>query len=336
MAAADGQTFSGQSAQTQAAFNAAYGSGAASAWEAEHNAAIGYSTPSTPTAPTNYTTLDTGYGANVQAAQMAMQAAANAAQQAYLNAKLNLDSEDLALRKAQQAWTETVQRAGLTGIFEGQPTFPAMQYYANTFGAWNQPALNQPTLAAQAQWAQLYGQNAPPYQGQQTLGALQQQFGQALASIQEARAAQGQQQQQAQAYLNLLAQLRGPADWAKYQQVLGATPGGMRDLTAAAMGQYIPGGGATTGVQPTPVSLQSMQQQIAAGGGAAGQLSGLPAPNQLAPQSWRNLAPSQQQLLIGAYEAQGWNPDDVRALFSQSLPRYASNAPMAGTFRLAA
>jgi hypothetical protein len=261
--------------------------------------------------PVALDTSSTGYGANVQAAQMALQAAANAAQQAYLNAKLNLDTEDLALRKAQQAWTETVQRAGLTGTFEGQPTLPAMQSYAQLFGAWGVPT-----------------------QGQQTLAALQQQFGQALAAQQEARAAQGQQQQQAQAYLNLLANLRGPADWAKYQQVLGATPGGMRDLVAAAMGQYIPGGGATTGVQPTPVSLQSIQQQIAAGGGTGGQLGQLPAPNQLAPQSWAHLAPSQQQLLIGAYEAQGWNPDDVRALFAQSLPRYATNAPQAGTFRL--
>jgi hypothetical protein len=267
---------------------------------------------------------------------MALQAASNAAQQAYLNAKLNLDTEDLALRKAQQAWTETVQRAGLTGIFEGQPTFPAMQYYANTFGYWNQPAINQPTQGTLRQQAELFGAYGEPQPGQQTLAALQQRFGQALAAQQEARAAQAQQQQQAQAYLNLMANLRGPADWAKYQQVLGATPGGMRDLVAAAMGQYIPGGGATTGVQPTPVSLQSVQQQIASGGGTAGQLSGLPAPNQLAPQSWANLTPSQQELLLGAYEAQGWNKDDVRALFSQSLPRYASNAPMAGTFRLAA
>src|SRR5262245_62421119 len=145
-------------------------------------------------------------------------------------------------------------------------------------------------------------------------------------------------QQQAQSYLNLLSGLRGPADWAKYQQVLGATPGGMRDLVSAAMGQYMPGGGATTGVQPQAASLQTLQQQVAGGGTAQGaqQLGQLPAPNQLAPQAWRNLAPSQQELLLGAYENQGWNKDDVRALLSQSLPRYASNAPQAGTWRLAA
>lgn len=289
------------------------------------------------------------YGANVNAAQMALQAASNAAQQAYLNAKLNLESEDLAFRKAQEAFQEEVTKAGLTGLWQGAPTQAAMQYYANTFGTWATPGANAQTLASQQQafaqqqqLAQLYGQyygtGQAPTAGQQTLAAQQQQWQQALQAQQEARAAQAQQQQQAQSYLNLLSGLRGPADWAKYQQVLGATPGGMRDLVSAAMGQYMPGGGATTGVQPQAASLQTLQQQVAGGGTAQGaqQLGQLPAPNQLAPQAWRNLAPSQQELLLGAYENQGWNKDDVRALLSQSLPRYASNAPQAGTWRLAA
>jgi hypothetical protein len=409
MAARDGQTLGGQSLETQNAFRAAYGSGAESAWESEHNAAIGggggggtWATNATPTE------VGGGTGANIQGAQMALQAAQNAANQAYLNAKLNLDSEDLAFRKATQAFQNSLNESAVTGIYKGQPTLPAMQSYANLFGTWAVPTAGQETLASRLQTANLLG----TYSGQQTLQAQrqqgeltgyimgqggaptpqaiqnffntsplgawareyarqnpqlldpatqrqllatrgwifdpsenlgaptmqmqQQQFGQALASIQEARAAQAQQQQQAQAYLNLLAQLRGPADWAKYQQVLGATPQGMRDLTAAAMGQYIPGGGATTGQQPTAASLQSLQQQVAGGTPATAQLGQLPAPNQLAPQAWKALAPSQQQLLVGAYEAQGWNPDDVRALFAQSLPRYASNAPQGGTWRLAA
>jgi hypothetical protein len=41
MAAADGQTLSGQSAETQAAFQAIHGGNAEQAWTAEHNAAIG-------------------------------------------------------------------------------------------------------------------------------------------------------------------------------------------------------------------------------------------------------------------------------------------------------
>jgi hypothetical protein len=174
----------------------------------------------------------------------------------------------------------------------------------------------------------------------------------------------------------------------------------MRDLAAAAMGQYIPGGGATTGMQPQAVSLNTMQQQIAgqqgayaganpanaqqtwnnaanatqsylnpggvSGTGAAyeqqqqqgatspnyaglGQAAGngtntmgganqpqynLPAPNQIAAQSWNNMAPSQQQMFLGQYESQGWYKPDVEALMNQALPKYASNAATAGTWRL--
>jgi hypothetical protein len=303
------------------------------------------------------------YHANVN------QAASNAAQAAYNEAKLRLESEQLALQKAQQAWKETVDKAGLTGFYEGQATMPTQQWWAQTFGQWDTPQAGQQTLAAQqqqwaqaaqqaAQFGQWYAPGSAPQTGAQTLGAQQQQFAQAIQAQQEARAAQAQQQQQAQSYLQLMTQLRGPADWAKYQEVLGATPGGMRDLVAAAMGQYIPGGGATSGVQPQAATLQTLQQQIAGGGGQptmsvqGGQpgtgtpqeamgggtntMGQLPAPNQIAPQAWKNLAPSQQQLLMGAYEGQGWHKDDVRALLEQSLPRYASNAPGAGTWRLAA
>src|SRR5207253_10394353 len=52
MAAQDGQTLDQQSPETQAAFQAAYGGNAASAWEGEHNAAIGAdTTPASVAAP---------------------------------------------------------------------------------------------------------------------------------------------------------------------------------------------------------------------------------------------------------------------------------------------
>ena len=312
----------------------------------------------------------------------------------------------------------------------------------------------QETLGAQQQYfnqaqnlAEMYGQyyapGAPgqtgtagtnmPTAGQQTLGAQQQYWAQAFAQTQA-------NQQNTQKYLELLSNLRGPADWAKYQQVLGSTPGGMRDLYAAAMGQYIPGGGATTGANPEAVSLQSMQGQIAGQGyGGYGNQSGwggyqggyqaqpgqpqtaqtgytqpgsgqvwgsrigvgqqtttpdqmqmqggqwsgadmmsggsggtqtwgsgigvgqqqptgnqqyqgygngtnawggqqqqynLPAPNQISAQSWNNMAPSQKQMLLGMYEANGWDKNDVMALYNQELPRYANNNATAGTWRL--
>lgn len=306
-------------------------------------------------------------------------------------------------------------------------------------------------------------------QGNETMEHQQQMFTQNLQTGQEARAAQAQQQSQTMQYLNMLTNLRGPADWAKYQQVLGSTPGGMRDLVAAAAGQYVPGGGATTGYQPQAASLQSLvgdvsgrpyqgqgggqlltpsvytggqgsygtygggytpqqytapgsqqyspdaysdqayrqaqqgaaqpqtyQEWLASQGGAAysqapgtprgaywaqqspqtyyggqqqtgsGQVWGsgigvggnqatpqqqqqamgngtnmygqnqynLPAPNQISAQSWNNMAPSQKQMLLGMYEANGWDKNDVTALQNQSLPKYAQNNPTAGTWRL--
>lgn len=250
----------------------------------------------------------------------------------------------------------------------------AARYWQDVSGA-VQNAARQGQFASVEDW--VYG----PQARTQTLQGQQQQFSQGLQTQQEARAAQGQQQAQTMSYLNLMSQLRGPADWAKYQQVLGATPGGMRDLVAAAMGQYVPGGGATTGVQPQAASLQSMQAQVAGqpytgpGGGQLGQPNvytggqgsygqgtgqvwgsgigvgqqaltaeqqaqatgngtNLPAPNQVAAQSWRNFAPSQQQLMLGQWESQGWDKNDVQALMNQSLPKYATNRGTAGTWRL--
>ena len=480
---------------------------------------------------------------NQQQADYVRQTANDESNRAYQNALLAGESEDRALNKAKFAWQQTIDKAGLTGQFEGQWTMPSRQYFANTFGAWGAPTEGQQTLEAQGQYfgqgatlanqfGQYYAPGTAPTQGQQTLAAQnqanqlglsqggltgwytdpqgnrvqtlagnEQGFTQGLRTQQEQRAAQAQQQQQAQQYLGLLSQLRGPADWFKYQEVLGATPGGMRDLIGAAMGQYVPGGGATTGQQPQAANLTTMMQQVqgqpvtwtgqgsvpqgklnmpnvyqggqgsygqqpqggqmspqqqqmmqAQGGweqqaaraqqyqqqmagqapgmtqyqpggmnpayqtmgpqslgqqyqqaqqqyqGQAGQrpdwqnrlmgmASGqpqaaqqgynvaqqgmqqafaqapqqqsgpsqqqnamgngtnvwgaqqrnqmnLPAPNQIAAQSWKNMAPSQQQMLLGAYESQGWDKNDVQSLYNQSLPKYASNAPTGGTFRL--
>ena len=277
----------------------------------------------------------------------------------------------------------------------------------------------QQTLAGQLQYfneaqqlAQMYGTafdprnpggttqagvNAPAT-GQQTLAAQQQYWQQAYQQSQA-------NQTNTLAYLQQLANLRGPADWAKYQQVLGSTPQGMRDLYAASMGQYVPGGGATTGVNPQAATLQTQMEQIGgqgygqqwgqggyAGGYTAqpgqpqtaqtgqmqtaqwgqqpqgsGQVWGsglgvggdqntpaqnqqatgngtntmgynqqynLPAPNQISAQAWGNFTPSQQQMMLGMYEANGWDKNDVQSLYNQSLPKYGTNNASAGTWRL--
>jgi hypothetical protein len=60
----------------------------------------------------------------------------------------------------------------------------------------------------------------------------------------------------------------------------------------------------------------------------------LVAPNQLAPQTWNSLAPSQQQMLLGIWESQGYSQEDAKNLFQQSLPKYATSTPTTGAFRL--
>jgi hypothetical protein len=305
-------------------------------------------------------------------------------------------------------WTKRLGEAGQTGMWNGAYNMPSQQYFAGAFGTWmpGGPQAGQQTLQAQQQQfgqgldtSQLYGQyyapGTAPTQGAQTLAGQQQQWQQGFNQQQFAAQQQQLQQQNAMGYLGLLSNLRGPADWAKYQQVLGSTPNGMRDLAAAAMGQYVPGGGATTGVAPQAANLNSMyaqiqgspntyaypQQQnwgqqaqnyinqnaqaqpldagqtwgtgIGVGGnqatpaqavqatgngtnlyGAQPQQYNLPAPNQIAAQSWQNMAPSQQQMLLGQYESQGWDKGDVQALYNQSLPKYGSNNASAGTWRL--
>jgi hypothetical protein len=294
----------------------------------------------------------------------------------------------------------------LAGQQQGwQQAYDTSQMYGQYYAPGSNPEAGQQTQAALGQQQQnaatvagltgYYNMPGAPGaagaggQGQQTLAGQQQGWSQGFQQQQEANKVAYQNQQTAQQYLQLLSSLRGPADWAKYQQVLGSTPGGMSDLVAAAMGQYVPGGGATTGYQPQAANLQTMmgqvqqyapsyqqqggpqfqtgqwnpqqqqgqawgsgigvgggqttpeQQQQAQGGGtnmygAQGQQQqpNLPAPNQIAAQSWKNMAPSQQQMMLGQYEAQGWDKNDVQSLMAQALPRYGSNAPTAGTWSL--
>jgi hypothetical protein len=81
-------------------------------------------------------------------------------------------------------------------------------------------------------------------------------------------------------------------------------------------------------------------QQVQAAGNGTNMYGGqqqqynLPAPNQISAQAWGNFTPSQQQMMLGMYEANGWDKNDVQALYNQSLPKYGSNNATAGTWRM--
>lgn len=134
--------------------------------------------------------------------------------------------------------------------------------------------------------------------------------------------------QTALGYLQMLANLRGPADLFQYLRVLGGTPGGIRDIVNASAGAYqMPrtgaiGSGGTSG----PASIESVLAQMNDPNyGAEAQGLNLPAPNQINAQALLRMTPAQLQTLMSAYESQGWRPEDVLAIFRNSLPQYAGN-----------
>jgi hypothetical protein len=228
-------------------------------------------------------------GLDPQQLSQIFSAANQTAQNEYYNAKLGGEAEDRALARAKFAWQQQLDRAGLTGMFEGSPTFDAMKDYAEMFGDWSTPQAGQKTLAAQQQ---AFNQQATEagftgtWNGNQTQAAAKQAADiaamnagltgylggtQTLAGQQQGWQQGFSQQQQAdknrQDYLQLLSGLRGPADYGQYLKVLGSTPGGLRDLAGAAAGQYQVASGATSGAQPVPVSMGSFVNSAATGAG---------------------------------------------------------------------
>jgi hypothetical protein len=282
-------------------------------------------TPATPGTPQQ--------GFNQAAAQLAAQVADNAAQIAYYNARLGLDSEELAFKKAQQAWQNTFNEATLSGTYQGQPTLAAQQQAANI--AAQQAGLTgmyqgSPTLAAQQQqFAQgiAAGGLTGTYQGAPTLAAQQQAaelsgfYGGAPTLAREA-----EENRTSQAYLNLLAGLRGPADPFQYLRTLQGTPQGLRDIVNAAAGRYTMGGAPSGEVAPR-ATLGGLVNAATAGAPVAPDLSGMPLANQISPDAYNRMLPSQRSALWAAYEYGGptgaMRPEDAQAAYAQSLPRYA-------------
>jgi hypothetical protein len=153
------------------------------------------------------------------------------------------------------------------------------------------------------------GQLTGMYNGQETLGKQQ------------------LNQQTSLNYLQLLAGLRGPGDIFQYMKVLNGTPGGIRDIVNAAAGAYrMPAtGGASVGGYSNGSDLGTLLDQMNNPNyGAEGQNLNLPPPNQLNAQALLRMTPSQQQMLLGAYESAGYRPEDVQAIFRNSMPRYAN------------
>ena len=220
-----------------------------------------------------------------------------------------------------------------------------------------------PADQATLQMQQLYGGYGVPTQGQQTQSMQQQNWQQGMDTAQFGLSVQNSQQQAAQQYLTLLSQLQGPADYGQYLKVLGSTPQGLQGLVGAAAGRYVPGGG-TTGATPQAQTLQNLVGTATGyGGGGAGSnaatdqggqqnpgsgtaspggmnyqdflatAQGLPAPSQIAPQSFNNMTASQKQMMGSMYSNLGYDVQDVNSMYQNSLPKYAAGSS-SGNFKL--
>lgn len=288
-------------------------------------------------------------GANLNAAQILLSSAKDAAYQAYLNARLNLDTDAQAFTQAQQAFTNHVTEAGLTGMYNGQPTLAAQAQQQST-------ANDYLKLIAGLRGPQDYGQylkvlaSTPgglkdlvasasgryvPGGGTTGVSAVPVSLG---GVIGQATAGAGAAGGVSQDVANLLAQnpsLANPA----YQQELMKTRGYVftQDGNDQAFQQA-----AARGWNPTSLTYDPSQVGVTAQGGSPQQsqyadymaaAQGLPAPNQISPAAWNAYTTTQKQLLAGMYEAQGYNVQDVTDLYKQSLPQY--RAPTTGMVKIA-
>jgi hypothetical protein len=204
--------------------------------------------------------------------QLQQTAAQQAAYQAYLNKRMELvdmpgvqtEKDKLALAAAQEAYTEKLGNANLTGFLsDGTPTFDRLKWDA-TNQQWTETATGTmadgtKTLAGQLQDSNLSGM----YNGQQTEAASE--FARTLAIQQQNAdlAARTQRSQEAQAMLTLQSQLRGPRN-AFQQQALtqGLNATGLSNSVNAIAGQYTPILGGAEHMAPQAASIGSMVQDM--------------------------------------------------------------------------
>ncbi len=235
--------------------------------------------------------------ANAQAMQ--------AAQLAYQDWMMRTKDDELAFSKATEAynqkWGETMER----------------HRQEEAAGYMTLDGNRVPTLAGTLQEANLTGM----YNGQPTFAREQ------------------YQTNEMNSLLSLAAGLRGPANYAQYLKVLGQVPEGMRDVVNAAAGRFqIPSTSGVTGAPTQAADVQSLLKDVTSG--AAGQQQawtqalsgGLPAPNQINTLNWSRMLPSAQQMLLGAYESQGFDPNDVQKMIQQASPASMAG-PTSGALR---
>ena len=239
-----------------------------------------------------------------------------------------------AMQAAQLAYQDWVMRTG----DDAQAFAQAQQTYENKWAeqmhAYQQQK-DQWTLQQSAGFYEVNGQRVP------TLAGIAQESG--LTGMYQGKPTFAREQHESGVMQNLLqlgSTLRGPANYSQYLKTLGSTPQGMRDVVNAAAGRYtMPGtSGATPGASYDPATVQSLLKDVTTGAAGAQQewsqalSGGLPAANQISTLNWGRMDPTQQSMLLSAYEGQGQDPSSVLHQIQQAAPTNIAG-PKSGTYR---
>jgi hypothetical protein len=209
----------------------------------------------------------------------------------------------------------------------------------------NAPQAGQQTLANlqwQQQSAMQYLQLLSQLQGPQDYGQYLKVLGSTPAGIQGlVGAAAGRYipgggttgvAPQGQTLQNLIGSATGYGSYGGYGPT-GAGTSTSDQLNAAASGQ----GGGGTGANAATSTANQLQNTASPGGmnysDFMATAQGLPAPSQIAPQSFNAMLPSQQQMLGSMYSNLGYAPGDINKMYQLSLPKYAAGSA-AGQTRL--
>lgn len=280
-----------------------------------------------------------------------LSAAQQAANQAYLNARIQLERdqfnftsqlqrEQFAQQKAVEAFNQTIQQANLTGYVQPTPTdyvkradamwkgMSAEQRADGGVTAWQNlvPGLTRDEAAALAGqvksvWAQT---NAAPTE-QQVLGFIKQDTGGRIDQTNPQSniptlAREQYETGAAMQYLNLLNQQRGPANAFAYLRTLKNTPASITDLVNRAVARMgVPGVAAAAGageLGPGRMVNENTGVPVDAGGSA------LPAGSKIVAHDWNQASPYLRTLTLAGYEADNQDPNQVLDDYTRSLPKY--------------
>lgn len=201
-----------------------------------------------------------------------------------------------------------ISQAGLTGVYQGQPTLAAKlqeENIAQTRAALTGQFQGAPTLAAQLQAAEQLG----TYQGQPTLAAQQQAYTQGTGLVNQIAQLQANPFRQ-QAAMGQLANLLGGRGVSGFGQI-GAVPG----AGTGGLGY-----------------LQQMIDDIKSGGAANTQsvqstLDAIPTPNKLnSVEFFRSPTTTQNLVLQGMQEKYGIDPNDALQQIKNTMPGFTAPA----------